>query len=152
VRYVEDTGTVVEVAGEEAVVRLDRGRSEACGSCCACSAFGGPEPRLRVECGELQVGDRVTVKVPQVNPCLGMALVFGLPLALFIVGLAAGHSVEGTSQLGTGSLVGGLVGVVVAFLLAWAINKAIRGKAVPETRRLHEKPEAPAPDLPSSGS
>lgn len=135
-RYVEETGTVVAVSRQEASVRLDRKRDKSCGACCACSAFTGADQTVRVPRGDFQEGDRVRVRIPQVNAYLSMLLIFAMPIALFAAGLMVGRALEGTDRIGTGALVGGLVGLGVSFALAWVINRALRGKAAPEAHRL----------------
>lgn len=135
-KYAEDTGTVLTVGPQQATVRLDHKRPDECRSCCACAAFGGEAFTVEVERGELQEGDRVRVRIPRVNEYVSMLLVFGLPLVLFMGGVAVGRAFEETERIGTASMVGGIIGLVVAFLLAWAVNRLVIKKAVPEAHRL----------------
>jgi positive regulator of sigma E activity len=135
-KYVEDTGVVLVVGPEKATIRLDHKRAEDCHGCCACSTFGGEAFTVDVERGRLQEGDHVRVRIPRANEYLSMLLVFGLPLALFMGGIAVGRAFESTERVGTAAMVGGLVGLGVAFLLAWIVNRTLIGKAVPEASRL----------------
>jgi len=130
-RYLEDTGTVVSVTGEKATVRLDHKRTEACGSCCACSALAGGDRAVTVDRGDLQEGDRVHVRIPQVDAWVSILLVFGLPLALFMAGIWVGQRLEGGRQVGNLSVLGGIVGLLVAFVAAWLANRALIRKAGP---------------------
>ena len=131
--YVEDTGMVVSVDGEKATVRLDRKPREECGSCCACSAFstGGGPPAVDVPRDDLEEGERVRVRIPRVNAYLSMALVFGLPLALFMAGIAVGQRLEGGARVGNVSALGGLIGLITAFLVAWLANRLLVRRAGP---------------------
>lgn len=135
-RYVEDTGIVLTVGPQKATIRLDHKRAEDCRGCCACAAFGGEAFTVDVERGELQEGDRVRVRLPRVSEYLSMLLVFGFPVALFMGGLAVGRAFEKTERIGTAAMVGAIIGLVVAFLLAWVVNRMVISKAVPEVSRL----------------
>jgi len=130
-RYHQDTGTVVSVNGQRATVRLDHRRTEACGSCCACSAFGAGLPTVQVERGELQEGDRVLVRIPQVSSALSILLIFVLPLALFMLGIWLGQRLEGGERVGNLSVLGGVAGLLAALLTAWLVNRALARKAGP---------------------
>ena len=134
--YVEDTGLVVSVSEDKATVQLDHKSKEDCGSCCACSAHGGGPPSLDVPRGDLKEGDRVSVRIPRVNTYLSMALVFGLPLVLFLAGMAIGRQLEGDEPVGNMAALGGILGIIVAFLIAWLVNRAIMQRAAPEARRI----------------
>lgn len=136
-QYHEDTGTVMEVTEEKALVRLDHERSKDCGGCCACSALGGAGlPTIEVERDGLEQGDRVEVRIPRVNAYLSMLLVFGLPVALFMAGISVGQLFEGEERLGGTAALGGIIGIIVAFLIAWLVNRTITGGARPEARKL----------------
>jgi positive regulator of sigma E activity len=111
-------------------------RSAACQGCasksstCACSAMAGPG-RFVVEADNpvgARVGDVVELAVLPKMLVVASAVVFGLPLALLIVGAVAGHvlhralslsrflSADGAAGLGAG--VGLLVGVFSTWLLS----------------------------------
>lgn len=134
-RYVEDTGTVLTVGAEKATIRLDHKRKD-CAGCCACSAFGTAAYTIEVARGELQEGERVRVRIPRVNEYVSMLLVFILPLVLFMGGIAAGRLFEPDERIGGASVSGGVVGLVVAFAIAWTVNRLVIRKAVPEAHRL----------------
>ena len=133
----EDTGTVVAVDETRASIQLDHARSASCGIGCGCSSACAGPPVVKVERGDLEQGDRVSVRIPHANAYLAMALIFGLPLALFMVGIAAGQALQGGDEVGAYSVVGGLVGLALAFLIAWLANRAIARKVgPPSVRRL----------------
>ena len=134
--YVEDTGTVVMTGPQKASVKLDHEQPEKCGSCCACSIFGNGSYTIDVDRGELREGDRVRVRIPRVNEYLSMLLVFGLPLGMFMGGVAVGTAFEADKRVGAASVVGGAVGLVVAFLVAWIVNRLVVKKAAPRAERL----------------
>ena len=135
-KYVEDSGIVLIVGPQKATIRLDHKRADDCHGCCACAAFGGEAFTVEVERGELQEGDHVRVRIPRVSEYLSMLLLFGFPVALFMGGVAVGRAFESTERIGTAAMVGGIIGLVVAFFLAWAVNRMVISKAVPEVNRL----------------
>lgn len=135
-KYVTEKGTVEAVEKETATVRLDHKVKESCGSCCACSSLqSGPES-IKVPADGLEEGDRVEVRIPQVNPFLSMLLIFGLPLAFFMGGIAIGQQMQGGTRIGSYSIVGGVVGLVVAFAIAWVMNRLITRDAAPEVHKI----------------
>jgi positive regulator of sigma E activity len=135
-KYVTEEGTVQAVEEDKATVRLDHKVKESCGSCCACSSFqAGPET-IEVPSDGLEEGDRVEVRIPRVNPFLSMLLIFGLPLAFFMSGIAVGQQMQGGARIGTLSVVGGIVGLVLAFLIAWLMNHLLTRDATPEVHKI----------------
>jgi positive regulator of sigma E activity len=67
---------------------------------------------------------------------VSILLVFGLPLAFFMGGIWIGQQLEGGAQLGNKSAVGAIIGLIVAFLLAWIFNRVLTGGEKPEARRI----------------
>jgi positive regulator of sigma E activity len=135
-KYVTEEGTVEAVENQTATVQLDHKVKESCGSCCACSSFqSGPES-IKVPADGLQEGDRVEVRIPQVNPFLSMLLIFGLPLAFFMGGIAIGQQMQGGARIGGRSVLGGVIGLVVAFAIAWLMNHLLTRDAEPEAHKI----------------
>jgi len=135
--YRDDLGTVVSVTERKATIRLDHRRTDACGSCCACSVLASGDAVVEVDRGDLNPGDRVHVRIPQVNAYLSMLLLFGLPLVLFMAGIWAGQALEGAERIGNLSIVGGVAGLAVALFVAWLVNRALtRRVGRPQARRL----------------
>ena len=127
----EDTGTVVVVTEKHASVQLDHSQSLSCGGGRGCSSACCGPPVVKVERGDLAQGDRVRVQIPRANAYLAMLLIFALPLALFMTGIWIGQTLQGGDSVGTFSVVGGLIGLALAFLVAWFANRAISKKVGP---------------------
>lgn len=82
-----EEGTVVAVRGETADVLIPRGRHcEGCGSCCV---VAGEEHMLAEALNKAgaEVGDRVEVELPFRTSLKAAYLLYGVPLAAFLVGL-----------------------------------------------------------------
>lgn len=125
-KYREEPGKVTDIKGDTAIVRVEPGPGVDCSSCCGCAGDGSSEHFMEVERGNLEVGDRVRVRIPSYSGYTSMVLLFGLPMALFLAGLAGG------SYLGDGSvypLVGGGAGIAVSFGIAWAANRLLLSRA-----------------------
>jgi hypothetical protein len=125
-KTIDRTGTVVEVLGEYATVKI---RPEDCGtnrlSCSCCSTASRPE-RVRVSPGGLHVGDTVMVSTPAYITYVGILVLFVLPLALAVLGGWIGATVEG----GSGAhdmpvIVGGLAGIAAWVPIAVCVNRLL---------------------------
>jgi len=127
----EDTGTVVGVDETHASIQLDHSQSASCGGGCGCSSACSGPPVVKVERGDLEQGDRVSVRIPHANSYLAIALIFGLPLVLFMTGIGVGQALQGGDEVGAYSVAGGLAGLALAFLIAWLANRAISRKVGP---------------------
>ncbi len=123
--YVEDTGVVKSVGDGGATVRLDHRSTEECGSCCACSAFSGGLPEIRVPQDGLQEGRRVRVRIPRSNPYLSIFFVFVLPLALFMGGVLTGQQLHGGDRLGAAAALGGALGLLLGLATARTANRLL---------------------------
>ena len=134
-----ESGVVKKLDGRRMEVRMDTVRPELCAKCRACDLLGGgKEMVLRVSAVEgLQVGDRVSVEVPQASPWLGIVLVLGLPVALMVGGLVLGSRWTGWVELLglDADVCGALLGVplgVAAFLVARAVDRRYAGRVAVE--------------------
>jgi len=123
-QYREETGTVAELRQGKAIVRLDADAETKCGSCCACSIGASGVRTLVVDKNALSVGDRVRVRIPRLSGYVSMLLLFVLPLALFVAGMSLGmmFEPEGGGH-GLSPIVGGLLGLGVALLIAWIAER-----------------------------
>ena len=134
--YVHEKGTVQSVEDDTATVRLDHKVDESCGSCCACSAFQAGPTTIEVPRNGLEEDDRVEVDIPRVNPFLSIGLIFGLPLALFMAGIAVGQHLEGGNRVGNLSIIGGVIGLIVAVGIAWIMNHLLTRDASPKAHKM----------------
>jgi len=126
-----ETGTVVTIQGDRAAIQVRRAPQtsagqavgEACRGCTACRPMGDEGLVLWVAAESLAEGDEVTVEVPLPNPWHGIVLVFALPLAALVAGLAIGNAWtawQTAVRLGpeaAGIVLGGAL-AMAAFLLA----------------------------------
>lgn len=142
-KYIEEEGTVVSVTEGTATIRLDQKVKESCDSCCACAAYQSGESTVDVPAGDLREGERVKARIPRVNPYLSMFLVFALPLALFMTGIAVGQHVQGGERLGGSSAIGGILGLIVAVLIALLMNHLLTSGAHPSARKLEKSDDTP---------
>ena len=139
-KYIEDTGTVKSVEEGRATIRLDHKSTEECGSCCACSAFGGGLPEIEVPGDGFAEGQRVRVRIPRSNPYLSILLVFFLPLALLMAGVFAGQRLQNSPRLGAYAAAGGVVGLTIALAVAWVANRLLAVDEEPEAEPLDGYP------------
>lgn len=138
-KMIEHTGTVIEVESGRAVVELEAGAQ--CGtsaSCSCCGAMQGGRRRLEVDNNGLKAGDNVQVTVPTVSGYVSMLVIFVMPMAFFIGGILIGQRFEPTpGATGMTTIVGGLVGLGVAVLIAMGINRLLTGgRSSIQVRRL----------------
>jgi len=118
-----ETGTVTRVEAGRAAVRLRHQRAAACRGCTACRPEADGGFTLWLDSPGLQPGDVVDVTVPVPGPWRGILLVFALPLAALVAGLAAGsawtglHSATGLGPDAAGAALG-LGAAAVTFLAA----------------------------------
>lgn len=121
----EQTGYVTEINGDRVKVRVDR--ESACGGNCV-SCKGCPASAVIVECRtdkDLEVGDTVTLIMPNGAFYKNAFLGYGIMTILTIFGAFAGFALfksEGASVLGA------LVGIFTGLLL----TKLVSAKASPE--------------------
>lgn len=135
-KYVEETGTVEEVDGETATVRLDNRIEESCGSCCACDAFQSGDNMIDIPARDVAQGDRVEVRIPRVNTFLSILLIFIIPLGLFMTGITVGQQLQGGARIGNISVIGGVIGLVAGMGFAWIMNRVISSRAEIEARKI----------------
>ena len=118
-----ETGTVVRLEGDKAVVRIRGGPRAACGPCKASHASGA-DFVLHIDAGNLTEGDQVTVEVPEPGPWRAIGLVLALPLAALVAGVVAGSEWRGL-QRATGLGPEAAAVVLGAVLLAAALVAAL---------------------------
>jgi hypothetical protein len=139
-KKVEHVGSVVAIEGDRAVVQLKPSEDCKPGLGCACCASVSPEPRrLRVQRGELEEGDVVSVLVPAYLGYVSTVAAFGLPAVGFIAGALIGAAVEGHSEAhGMAIIVGAVGGLLAGVGIAMLVEHRFINNAAYEVRRLKE--------------
>jgi len=135
VRTETHVGLVVDVSATVAEVSVRTGPSDGsdcatCGVTRGCCS-GGPTGarKFYVDRGTLGEGDHVRLTVPTCSGYTGMLLMFMMPMALFILGAALGAATE-PPDAGSGvpTILGGIAGLVLAIIIAAAVNHHITGR------------------------
>jgi len=128
VRTETHIGLVIDVSATlaEVSVRKGGGAKRDCKACGCCS--GGPISvrKFYVDRGTLREGDHVRLTVPTCSGYTSMLLMFVLPMALFILGVAMGAALGAGNNLSM--ILGGLAGLVLAIIIATAANHHITGR------------------------
>ncbi len=105
----EKTGVVTEIKNGLLTIQFDR--PEACQHCQACD---GSKHKATIQIpGEAQVGDAVTVSMPDGQVAKASLLAYALPLAGLILGLVIGYLLGGDIA----AVLGAAVGLAVCFLI-----------------------------------
>ncbi len=93
-------------------------------SCGHCSVFTVQVPRVRVPRDGLDVGDEVRVYPPEGSGYLSMAFLFVLPPVLAVIGFVVGGAVvSGEVGQTVAAVAGGVLGLLVAAVLATLVNR-----------------------------
>ncbi len=141
-------GRVTELGDEDAVVEVQEDEESCLSafSCSCCSTFC-PQPRtLRVERGELEVGDEVRVTLPRFSGYLSAFIVFVLPIAFAVAGMIIGgrfRDASGGAELPT--ILGGVAGFALALLIALGVNRLLSDPGRYEVKRLKTAGPEPSP-------
>ncbi len=115
-------GEITETRG--GMIRITFCRQEACEKCRACD---GEKKRMDVWIsGEGNVGDIATVDLPESEVVRASAIAYGLPLVLFISGLILGGLFFSDGE--TGTVVGGICGLVVSAVIVAVTEKKRKSK------------------------
>lgn len=120
---IEETGRIVDVQGEFALVESDRrsacggcAASEGCGTGVIARAFGNRTVTLRVlNRIDAGVGDRVVIGLEETGLVRGAFAVYAVPLLTLFAGALCGHWLAGGSDVA--AIGGGLAGLAAG--LAW---------------------------------
>ncbi len=124
---IEDIGRVVRIIGEKAAVEVER--TSACAQCGLQEvedlAMGGKVVLEAVNVAQAKVGDRVRVRVESVAYMRAVAAVYGIPVLLFLLGIAAGIPLAARlgwpSELTSVAL--GMLGLIVGVLVLLLLRK-----------------------------
>jgi positive regulator of sigma E activity len=126
-------GRVVESTGGTILVEADAGPScEACGAASSCALAAGASKRcIRMENTlGARVGDRVGFVITAGAVVGGSLLFYLLPAALIVAGAVAGAALSGQAGLDRelSSLLGGLAGLIMSFLIIAAVYPLTKRK------------------------
>ena len=137
-----EDGKVIRIEDNIAVVALEKGEEcEGCKACCAISSDDSNVMIAKVQNSlEAKEGDRVKIQITPSQTVLASAIVYMLPLVLFILGFLLGSLLIArfisTDPQGTG-IIFALVSLVGAFWLVKVIEKANKGFFQPKmTKKL----------------
>ena len=119
--HMEKVGEVIEVKNGQLTVRFER--PEACGECHACD---GHKHQSTIQvAGDAQIGDSVTVSMPDGQVAKASFLAYAVPLLGMLLGLFIGGSFGGDVP----ALVGAAIGLVTSFLILRLVDGRLRGSA-----------------------
>ena len=118
---VEKTGEVIEVKNGLLTVRFER--PQACGECHACDGHKH-QSTLQIQ-GNAQVGDSVTVSMPDGQVAKASLLAYALPFAGLMLGLFVGWSFGGDIP----AVIGAGAGLVCSFLVLRLLDVRLRVSA-----------------------
>jgi sigma-E factor negative regulatory protein RseC len=94
----EETGTVKEINSRKMTVEMER--KSACSSCRMCAmSCDGEKMFLELE-NDINAapGDKVALELPGSSILVAALLAYAVPLAFFIIGIAAGYNIFGGNQ------------------------------------------------------
>ena len=137
-------GIVAEVAGERLTVVFDR--PEACGDCYNCMRGSDDCKKHTITLpGRARVGDMVEVEMDDSHVMAASALAYLIPLAGFLLGLAAGYLLRGALPFHPDLTMAlcALAGTVIAYLAMRALDPRFsKGRWEPKIIRVIPAGEA----------
>ncbi|MBP3645357.1 MAG: SoxR reducing system RseC family protein [Clostridia bacterium] len=117
-------GHVLSYNEKTGVATIEYVRPDACAKCGACQSMNKTGSiELRCDCSE---GDWVRIVMPEKNFMGAMTIAYGIPLALFLLGLALGYTLSGQSE--GWALLGSFIGLAVSLICLKLNEKRIAGK------------------------
>ncbi len=122
-----EVGTVVQLKGQRMIVRLDaRPQCSCCGARYVCTTVNDKVRELTLPNQvDAQVGDAVEIAVRPRVRMLSVVLVFGLPVTLAMLGYLVGWQIFQAEKPAVFATMGG---VVLALVLAWAVNQLVENR------------------------
>ncbi len=106
------------------VATIEYIRPDACAKCGACQSLN-QTGAIELKC-DCQAGDWVKIVLPDSHFIGAMGMAYGLPLVLFLGGLALGYTLSGQSE--GWALTGSFIGLAVSLLTLKLNEKRIKGK------------------------
>ena len=117
-------GHVLSYNEKTGVATIEYVRPDACAKCGACQSMNKTGSiELRCDCSE---GDWVRIVMPEKNFMGAMTIAYGIPLALFLLGLALCYTLSVQSE--GGALLGSFIGLAVSLICLKLNEKRIAGK------------------------
>lgn len=117
-------GQVLSFNEKTGMATIEYVRPDACAKCGACQSMN-KTGSIELKC-ECEPGDWVRIVMPEKNFMGAMTIAYGLPLVLFLAGLALGYVCSGKSE--GWALAGSLIGIGVSLILLKINEKRIAGK------------------------
>lgn len=117
-------GQVLSFNEKTGMATIEYVRPDACAKCGACQSMN-KTGSIELKC-DCVPGDWVRIVMPERNFMGAMAIAYGLPLVLFLAGLALGYVLSGKSE--GWALAGSLIGIGVSLILLKINEKRIAGK------------------------
>lgn len=117
----QETGTVISIDGNTAVIQINRG--EKCEGCNVCNAFG--ENKMRLEAINnvgASVGDCVNVNIEPKHVIKSSMIIFVFPLVMLLIGYFVAIQFVPPHSEGTGVL-GALIALALSFVIIKATDK-----------------------------
>lgn len=128
----DQIGYVTKVEGEN--IQLEVKRVSSCGdNCKSCGGSCDVQPHIIVLPNKIdaKVGDYVEVTAESKNILKYMAIIYMIPFAFFIIGIALGNSIfksMGNDNYEILSFLTGMIALVIAFFVVRIIDKNIAKK------------------------
>ncbi len=137
----EEPGKVMTIAGDRAEVEVTPG--DACAHCGASGFCNWSGRKYRLVAARnpvgARVGDRVVVRTPEQGRYRSAVVVFGLPVAMMVIGIVVGSLVWGD----VGAAICAGAGLAVALGVLKVLDKvaARSGRSLPEVIRIVDRNE-----------
>ena len=106
------------------VAMIEYVRPDACAKCGACQSLN-KTGSIELKC-DCEAGDWVRIVMPEKNFMGAMGIAYGIPLVLFLAGLALGYMLSGHSE--GWALAGSFIGLAVSLICLKINEKRIAGK------------------------
>lgn len=130
---IETHAIVTRIEGDEAWVRVSE-RAGGCGRCDepgGCRSIGlaqalkGPDPTFRLANPiGAKVGEPVLLRIAEGAPLRGALAMYGLGVALLLIGAACGQAIAPAGGADGFALAGGVGGLAVAFVLNRVLHRS----------------------------
>lgn len=117
-------GQVLSFNEKTGMATIEYVRPDTCAKCGACQSMN-KTGSIELKC-DCVPGDWVRIVMPERNFMGAMAIAYGLPLVLFLAGLALGYVLSGKSE--GWALIGSLIGIGVSLILLKINEKRIAGR------------------------